>query len=301
MGQQTPIQWCDSSCNLEMGCNGCELWDPARGIRHCYAGNEHALHAGRPGWPKAFDQVTVFPHRLDEALRWKDLRGRSRTDKPWLDGMPRLVFLNNEGDTFTEDLPIDWLTPHLPRMAASSHVWIILTKRPARMLEWVRQCGTIPANMWLCVSITSTGTLGRLRPLYDLRELLPGHILGISAEPALDDLAPAIRLHHPDLAQMVSWVKSGGESGQRGAPARPCALEWLRGLRDFCKGKSAVFIKQLGGDPVENGETLRLRDRKHGGDWSEWPADLRVREMPLPCIIDGDGMARCAELTRDAS
>jgi hypothetical protein len=40
-----------------------------------------------------------------------------------------------------------------------------------------------------------------------------------------------------------------------------------------------VFVKQLGSFPVSGGERLRPRDG-HGGDWAEWPADLRVREMP---------------------
>ncbi len=46
-----------------------------------------------------------------------------------------------------------------------------------------------------------------------------------------------------------------------------------------------VFVKQLGAKPVttwSNGDLcdrLLLRDRK-GGDMSEWPEDLRVREFP---------------------
>jgi hypothetical protein len=50
----------------------------------------------------------------------------------------------------------------------------------------------------------------------------------------------------------------------------------------------SCFVKQLGADPryiigaVEY--ALDLRDRK-GGDPSEWPADLRVRQWPevQPC------------------
>jgi hypothetical protein len=50
----------------------------------------------------------------------------------------------------------------------------------------------------------------------------------------------------------------------------------------------AVFVKQLGAKPrylddltigVYKEKPLPLRDRK-GGDWSEWPADLRIREFP---------------------
>jgi hypothetical protein len=40
-----------------------------------------------------------------------------------------------------------------------------------------------------------------------------------------------------------------------------------------------VFIKQLGSRPTEAGQPFRVRD-SHGGDWSEWPEDLRVQQMP---------------------
>src|SRR5262249_17070853 len=110
---------------------------------------------------------------------------------------------------------------------------------------------------------------------------LPRHILGLSVEPLLADVVPALREQHPDLPSWLSWAKVGGESDQEGAPARPCAVEWLRGLRDFLRGgTTAVFVKQLGSRPTLGGQELRLADG-HGGDWNEWPADLRVREMPL--------------------
>ena len=36
MGDKSTIQWCDSTLNLQMGCDGCELWNHSRRI--CYAG-----------------------------------------------------------------------------------------------------------------------------------------------------------------------------------------------------------------------------------------------------------------------
>jgi hypothetical protein len=75
--KDTPIQWCDSAVNLMMGCDGCELWGPARGVRHCYAGALHRRFAGRSkGWPESFDRPALFTGKLGEALRWRDLRGR---------------------------------------------------------------------------------------------------------------------------------------------------------------------------------------------------------------------------------
>jgi protein gp37 len=281
----TPIQYADSSCNGAMGCAGCELWNPARGVRACYAGNNTALHAGRPGWPQSFDRPELFTHRIEEACRWSDLTGQARPAKPWLDGYPRVIFLVDEGDPFTESLPADWLSPFLPRMGDSPHVWLLLTKRPERMLAWVRGlAGPLPRNFWLSVSLTGPATLPRLRPFRELRQALPGHVLGLSVEPLLDDIRPCLLRDWRGVMAETSWVKLGGESRQRQWPARPCHLDWLRGVRDlFREGGSAVFVKQLGGQPVEAGQPLRLRDRDHGGDWDEWPEDLRVRDMPRRC------------------
>lgn len=70
----------------------------------------------------------------------------------------------------------------------------------------------------------------------------------------------------------IHWVIVGGESGPN---ARPCNLSWIRGVVEQCQGAGVpVFVKQLGAN-----SGLPLRDRK-GGDPSEWPADLDVRQWP---------------------
>lgn len=98
----------------------------------------------------------------------------------------------------------------------------------------------------------------------------------------------------------VSWVIVGGESGPS---ARPFDLAWARAIVAQCKAAGVpVFVKQLGfraqGEWLPPGttgrRTIRLKDCRdpdetkhrfmledpHGGDISEWPADLRIREMP---------------------
>lgn len=81
----------------------------------------------------------------------------------------------------------------------------------------------------------------------------------------------------------LNWVIVGGESGPG---ARPFDIQWARAVVRQCKAAGAAcFVKQLGGSPVDmelclNGtHDINLRDRK-GGDMSEWPEDLRVREFP---------------------
>jgi protein gp37 len=96
-----------------------------------------------------------------------------------------------------------------------------------------------------------------------------------------------------DWLEGLDWVMVGGESGPG---ARPCQVEWVRSIVRQCKEAGvACFVKQLGANYVDapNGiggrqarpdpglvpAIKRLRDPK-GGDPSEWPIDLRVREFP---------------------
>ena len=117
--------------------------------------------------------------------------------------------------------------------------------------------------------------------------------------------------------QPLDWVIVGGESGH---DARPCDIAWSRWIVGQCKhARTRCFVKQLGAnvrgrndhgwenatgdepnaeswptddiDAVEHNPDgwredyqgapvrVRLRDKK-GGDWNEWPADLRVRQYP---------------------
>ena len=112
--------------------------------------------------------------------------------------------------------------------------------------------------------------------------------------------------HSGCLSGCIDWVIIGGESGSK---ARPCDLAWIRSIRDQCQAAGvACFVKQLGARPMEwelcglapnsipsatldyhlsmGGSEpddvphwLNLRD-SHGGDPSEWPEDLRIRELP---------------------
>jgi hypothetical protein len=106
--------------------------------------------------------------------------------------------------------------------------------------------------------------------------------------------------HRCEILPAVRWVIVGGESG---LGARPLDIAWARSTVVQCRaGGVPVFVKQLGARPFHgecrgfphvpgdvtspattgDGEGryfVKLRDRK-GGDWSEWPEDLRVREFP---------------------
>lgn len=284
MSRNTRIQWADSTLNLQMGCDGCELWNATR--RVCYAGvmTDHETH-GAKGWPKRFDEPELFLDRLPEALKWGDLTGDARPDKPWMDGLPRIVFLNDMGDTFSKKLPLDWLAPLLPAMGASRHQWLLLTKRPSRAVEFSRQ-HPFPPNFWLGTSVTSNATKARAA---QLRQVEGGGPRFVSFEPLWENL-------DHDVFEGLSWAIFGGESGSltSAGSTRPSAgrtnLEWiLNGVKAARHAGARAFVKQLGTKPYfrawiegqgEREVNFPVKD-SHGGEMREWPGELRVREMPI--------------------
>lgn len=254
MGEVTLISWCDSTCNGEMGCDGCELWN---GLRHsCYAGilTERQVRNGpRNGWPTAFNVPQVFPRRIDEALEWKDLTGYARPDKPWLNGMPRLIFLDDMGDTFTESLDLYWLRPFLERMERSPHQWLVLTKRPKRAEQFFHECG-IPGNFWVGTSVTDQATANARIPAL-LR--IPAKVKFLSCEPMLDEVELRPYLDGLD------WVIVGGESG---VDYRVMDLDWALEIRDRCVVKNVPFFyKQSSGTHSETDPSL------DGTEWRGMP------------------------------
>lgn len=247
MGKTTAIEWCDSTVNLQMGCDGCELWakNKQAGKRTCYAGVLTQKYGGRKGWPTAFDKPALFPERLKEALAWPDLKGVVAFRKPWLAGKPRHIFLDDMGDTFTESLPLDWLLEHIPAMEASPHVWMFLTKRASRMLQFFNEClGYVPNNFKLGVSLTSQKTVGRLQSLIRLKRVYPNACVWISAEPLLEMLDFDLLAWASGWGELIDGVIAGGESGR---DARPCHPDWVRYLRDRCMASGVpFFFKQWG-------------------------------------------------------
>jgi hypothetical protein len=159
--------------------------------------------------------------------------------------------------------------------------WLLLTKRP----EDVRRMWEGPPreHVWLGTSVSDQPTLETWGP----RLLSCGGLaarLFLSVEPQLGPVRLA------GIVPPVSWVIVGGESAQGGSPAREFRVEWARSVVEQCRDAGvACFVKQLGSNADETVWSdaekdfhripLETADR-HGGDWSEWPTDLRVRECP---------------------
>jgi protein gp37 len=276
MSKNTAIHWCDSTCNPVMGCDGCELWDQQH--RYCYAGILHARHGGRnSGYATSFDNVTPFPGRIAEACKWSSLQGEKRNDKPWLHGSPRMIFLSDMGDAFCKSVSFEYLETEIIDNVTSDqgkrHIWLLLTKRPARMAEfsdWLSRNGIAwPKHLWAGTTVTTNGVLSRIDDLLGVGNDTTVRFVSVEPQWELIDLSPWLA--------RLDWVIQGGQSGNI---EKPFDIAWARAMRDQCQeGGVAYFLKQLGTHVVENGQRKRFKHR-HGSDWAEWTKDLRVRDFP---------------------
>jgi len=253
----------------------------------CYAATLHLNkgqkllkpdYQGHNGHAPIFEAVTRFEGRaMKDAAKLSDLLGGTRPEASWKGRLPRLIFVSDMGDALTTkaDFPFlkSDLMPAIQSPEGKRHLWLWLTKRPGRMVEFADEIGGFPENV--CAMTTLTGPdPDSLQRLADLKKV-KANIRGLSIEPLWDRIPPA-KLN----LKGIDWVILGGESGAGFKYTRPFALEWAEELREHCRKHGvAFFLKQLGRNPSRDGEVFRLKD-KHGGDWDEWPEALRVREFP---------------------
>lgn len=261
-----------------------EVWHPAI-MEHyrCYAGELHFMRGARPsdyltpvtkGYAKIFERPEQFPGRMTKEAGHSDLRGTERPDKPWLNGMPRLIFVSDMGDALSKSIGFEFLKTeiidHVASPKGSRHIWLWLTKRPDRMEEfaaWLFATHNItwPDNLVAMTSVTNRATRSRIGQL----RKVPAKLRGLSVEPLVESV-------DLDLSG-IDWLIVGGESGTY---APEFDLQWVRSLKVQCRDAGvAFFVKQLGANPVDDGFPIPLR-HAHGGDWDEWPEDLRIRNQP---------------------
>lgn len=251
----------------------------------CYAAKLHLnrgasiMNPGRGanvGYAPSFEQVSNFEGRVAQAAGWNDLLDSKKPKAPWKGKLARLIFVSDMGDALSSRserqfafLERELIEPVLSEKG-QRHIWMWLTKRPLNLRDFAGRIGGLPVNMCAMTTVTGPETLCRVAELRQVKAACRG----LSIEP----LWARIRPRDLDLSG-IDWVIVGGESGA-GELTRPFDLEWAEELRELCHRRGvAYFLKQLGRNPIANGKSIRLSD-PHGGEWSEWPDHLKIREFP---------------------
>ncbi len=275
----TDIQWCDSTVNPSENCDGCELWNTKADVRRCYAGKMTERWKGTG----AFDlPIVLKPGRMAKTLKWPDLSlGDKRPDKPWLYGLPRIIFVGDMADLFSKGVPFDYIEKEVVDTASiSGHIYLLLTKQANRMedfVEWYtgNPAHLWPSNLWLGVSVTSMNTRIRIRALRNARNAIERRTgahpkFFVSYGPVLE------AVDFSGYSGAFDWMVIEGESGPGGTKLE---VSTVRSALSWCRDHQvAPFVKQMGSAWAKAERAIHPK----GGDMSEWPEDIRVREMPIP-------------------
>jgi protein gp37 len=247
MSDHSKIEWTDATWNPLRGCT-----KVSAGCAHCYAEVFAERFRGVPGHPyeNGFD-LRLVPAKIAEPFLWR---------------ASRRVFVNSMSDLFHDKVCTDYIRAVVEVMVAANwHIFQVLTKRSARLLELLHgELGFARCvrHIWWGVSVENRRH--GLPRLEHLRSASPA-IAFLSVEPLLEDLGTL------DL-RGVNWVIVGGESGPG---ARPVKREWIVSVRDQCrKARVPFFFKQWGG--VRKGVAGRILDET---TYDEFPA-VAMNEVP---------------------
>jgi protein gp37 len=245
MAEFSAIEWTDATWNPTTGCT-----KVSPGCDNCYAERFAERWRGVEGnyFERGFD-LTLRPNMLGRPAQW---RGTKR------------IFVNSMSDLFHKDVPDSYIDQVFEVMEhVDRHVYQVLTKRPERMMRYLRARyadQTAPAHIWFGVSVESNAYAWRV----DMLRRCPVRVRFLSMEPLIASV---------DTVSLggIDWAIVGGESGPG---KRPMPAAWVRDVRDRCTAAGiAFFFKQW-----HKGGTGRELD---GRTWDEIPndRDLAARIM----------------------
>lgn len=248
MAKESSIQWTDATVNFWTGC--VKVSDACK---YCY------MYRGMERWGK------------DPTLIRRTNKSTFSAATKWTE--PRRIFTCSYSDFFIEQADA-WRNDAWDVIRATpQHTWLILTKRPERILQCLpADWGESWSNVWLGVTVENQSTLHRAVTLTSV----PARIRFISAEPMLG----SIDFLSSGVLQNIDWMIVGGESGNKTGKYRyrNCEAVWIQQLITQSQQAGVkVFIKQAGNFLARQ---LGMKDR-FGGKWEEFPAWMQHREFPL--------------------
>lgn len=285
----TGIPYCDETWDLTIGCRkrseGCAncwaTWIVHRlacrdvqgyGADDCDRLRQTTLD-GRDWEPT--DHVNLLPWNLEKPLHWRQ---------------PRFVFVNSKSDLFDERVPFEYIERAFDVMAqAPQHRFMVLTKEPERMAEflrWYQERPVVTASglrcMWpgafghaiLMVSVESANYMVRVSALVETSAAMHG----VSFEPLLTPISSRLRF---DIVEL-DWVVIGCEKLLGGRPGRWATDEpeaWWTATATMvqaCRNAGvACWVKQ---GPTCDGR--RVTD-----NIEDFPESCRVQQKPKGLML----------------
>ena len=320
MSENSRIEWCDHTFNPWEGCQkvgpGCDHCYAetrnarfAGGIAINWGPDALRRRTSPANWRKPLQWNAAHAEFFAEHGRRQRVFCASLADV--FDNVVYPMWRVDLFDLISKTPNLDWLLLTKRIGNAGSMIRDVLGSIMRDEREWPWP------NVWLGATIVNQeeadrdipkllATAARVRFL-SMEPLLGAVDLRLDAR---NDLARWDGLGRDLPLRRIDWVIVGGESGPK---ARACDIQSIRGIVKQCKAAGvAVHIKQLGAQPrgwcaarahIDDADNAELDDGycdiyegheqnapcsgrcialcdKKGGDMSEWPDDLRVREFP---------------------
>lgn len=154
----TKIEWCDETWNPITGCTPI-----SEGCQNCYAERMTARNL----WDYDFTPGTEHADRWERPHHWRK---------------SRRIFVCSMGDLFHDSVP-QWMIRQVVQYAEwlPRHAFILLTKRPQRMLSELNLVH-VPPNLWLGVTAENQKRADERIPIL---LQIPAAVRFVSVEPAL--------------------------------------------------------------------------------------------------------------------
>jgi protein gp37 len=270
MGNKSSIEWTERTWNCTSGCT-----KVSAGCANCYA--ERLVSTRLRHLPQN-EGVTKDGHWSGVIRCHED-----KLSEPLRRKKPTTYFVCSQSDLFHDAVPFEFIDKVFVVMAlCPQHTFLLLTKRPDRMLHYLRDWCLIdrPRMREFVEKLTGSKALYVTWPLDNVwlgtsvenqkaaDERIP-HLLGcpaskrfLSCEPLLGsvDIVNALDSERDNpcrcgdgechicwstpASPIIDLVIVGGESGPNARPMHP---DWARSLRDQCKNAGVpFFFKQWG-------------------------------------------------------
>jgi protein gp37 len=291
MSATSKIEWTHATFNPWRGCT-----KVSPGCENCYA---EAMSKRNPNvlgvWGNNGNRVIASDAYWREPVKWNR--------QAYEAGEQRRVFCASLADVFEDREELDEPRQRLFDLilATPNLDWLLLTKRPDFMREWLtgrtfmgernglaHEWGTGWTNVWLGTSVEDSKRRSRIKDLLSV----PAVVHFLSIEPLLGpvDIEDYIHQYHGNPPKKwpygpVRWVIVGGESGHHARPIHPA---WVRSLRDQCQSSGTPFFFKQWGEfgPDQLAET-RFTPVPSGVPMDEPASMFRVGKHSAGRLLDG--------------
>jgi protein gp37 len=265
MGKNSKIEWTHHTFNPWWGCTRVSA-----ACKHCYA-EAWAKRVGKQIWgPKAPRRFFGDTHWAGP-WKWNQEAGKR--------GERARVFCASMADVFEARRDLNpWREKLWALIEGTPQLdWLLLTKRPERILQTVPWKAEWPQNVWIGTTVEDQES-AELRLPHLAR--VPAVVRFISAEPPLSELSIASW-----LGSSIDWVITGGESGPH---ARPSSPSWFRNLLIQCMHADVPFHFKQWGDWAPGYGINLAAARKTAREVQDGTLMLRLGKKAAGRLLDGE-------------